>query len=675
MANLQFAVLFSAVDQLSNKLGAIGNAVSRFTDIVTVGSERVHSMGQRMVEWGEKIAVATAVLSEGADRLHEWSQALSEPAFAMQQSMATMVAMTGLGGNALDKIKERAAAFANTHPGVTAEQWVAGLTRMRGIFQDTMRAIAAEDTAAMLSRFGVDGSAAANLLAASWTNLRSLAQQTGDALMRTIQLFGLAPDSAQQLALAIGRLGGTGAQTNTTLPELLSLLGQATQQFGGGGRGAMMFDSMIRDVVQKSAEGKGAIDWSHGLAQGLAHIRAEIVRLAPADRLPALGKMGATDRAAMATFLNHLDTVAGKQKQIADNAGTLSKAYGTATRNAADATALLHQNISNLYDAIYSPALSTITGWLADLTGVAQTASAATGRHSTIARYAAPSLTALGGGAYYSLRGLAALGTMTAFAGKGVQALSTLLDVQSHYLRVLYAWDRITNIATAVKGFGGSLVSAIPSIARFGAILYVNPLTWYIAGAVALGAAAYEIYKHWDVIAPFFERLWARLKGIFTDAADWLKTAGPNMMKSLGEGILTGVEYPFKAPWQVAEKVGGLFHFHSPPDYGPLRDAVLNFRFGEELGARIQPAPVVGAASKMAAGIAAPVVRAEPTGQASAGRAGAGNTIHIHYSPHINVTGGPSAKDEWVKAARQHADELVRIIRGKLQREARLSFT
>jgi hypothetical protein len=73
MPELKFAVLFSGVDLFSEKLGAIGGAMEKFTAIVTTGSEHVHELGERMVEWGEKVRIVSAVLSEGATKLHEWS--------------------------------------------------------------------------------------------------------------------------------------------------------------------------------------------------------------------------------------------------------------------------------------------------------------------------------------------------------------------------------------------------------------------------------------------------------------------------------------------------------------------------------------------------------------------------------------------------------------------------
>jgi hypothetical protein len=46
-------------------------------------------------------------------------------------------------------------------------------------------------------------------------------------------------------------------------------------------------------------------------------------------------------------------------------------------------------------------------------------------------------------------------------------------------------------------------------------------------------------------------------------------------------------------------------------------------------------------------------------------------SITINYAPVIN---GPTSPDEWVKAARRHADELMRIIDAKLARRSRLEF-
>ncbi len=157
-----------------------------------------------------------------------------------------------------------------------------------------------------------------------------------------------------------------------------------------------------------------------------------------------------------------------------------------------------------------------------------------------------------------------------------------------------------------------------------------------------------------------------------------------------GQGVLSAIsiEYPFKAAWQVAQKIGGLFHFHAPPVEGPLRAAVLDFLLGEKLSKHIKLAPVLGPAVRMAQDIARPLTMPLPAmlapalstpappflvrGQIGGARRSGG--ITVNYSPTINISGSASPREEWVTSARQHADELMRIIRDKLYRERRLRF-
>jgi hypothetical protein len=649
MADLKFAVLFSAVDQLSDKLGAIGDAMGKFTDRVTAG-------GERMLEWGERVDMTTAVLSEGATKLHEWSEAMSEPALGMQQSMATMAAMTELAGDKLAALKEHAIAFTNTHPEATAEEWSAGFTRMQGVFPDTALAMRAADVSAMLGRFGVDNKAAARLISASWSNLRTDAKTAGDELFAAIKNFGLNPGDTAQFAQKIGRLGGAAAATGTPFAELVALAREANRQIGGG-RGAMMFGPMINQLVTTSQKGE-----VHGLTAGLEQLNAQLSGTALA-KIGELEEMGIGNPEMIFKLRGNLADVAKKQKDVAASAGALGHAFGTATADAAEQVKLLHQNVSSLYHAIYSPALSTINRRLGGLTGVTRSAAGAAEHHSSAARHAGVSLTAVGGAAYYGLQGPAALATMAAVAGKGVEPLSKLADWESIALRGMYAWDAIKAIGAGIASFGSAILGAIPSIVGFGLALLANPITWYVAGALALAAAPYEIYEQWGAIVGFFESVCGRVKGVFSEVVDWLKGEGLNMMKTLGEGILAGIEYPFLAAWNVARKVGGLLHFHSPPIEEPLREAVLNFHLGEELTKHIKSGPVIALTRDMATHIASAAPRpAVATGILPV-------TLNVSYT--INA----SSPEEWVKAARQHADELVRIIDAKLSRRARLEFT
>ena len=137
---------------------------------------------------------------------------------------------------------------------------------MRATFQDTNKAFQAENAAAMLTRFGVDGRTAVNLFGAAFLNFGLDAKKTSDQFYAAMQAGSVMSEDAQQFAQAIGRLGGVAASTKTPFTELLALAGTASQELAGGGRGAMMFASMIRELVVAANEGKASIDFTHGIA-------------------------------------------------------------------------------------------------------------------------------------------------------------------------------------------------------------------------------------------------------------------------------------------------------------------------------------------------------------------------------------------------------------------------
>jgi hypothetical protein len=506
MPDLKFAVVFSAVDQLTDKLGSIGSVFLDIGNRTVEAGDRLSELGEGLTSFGEKLTVDTLLMKEGAEKMREWSEAMTEPAFAMQKSLATTAAMTGLNTEALGKLKDTAIEFSNTHPGVTAEQYVQGFTRMRETWQDTTAAMKAEDTAAMLTRFGVDGEAAVHLFGAAFQNLGVDAKTTGDQFFRMMTTWGVSADQAQQFAQAVGRMGGTAKATNTSLAELLSLTGEGARQMGGGGRGAMAFATMLNQMAVKDETSRF---FTHGLANGLAEIKAQIDGMPEAEKLRTLkDDMSVTNPGMLLAGLDHLGEVAGKQKEIANSAGALGAAYKTATANVSDQIAMLHQNVSSLFDAMASPTLpwfTSMTGWL---TREVQAATSATEKHSAITSDAIIAMSALGTGVYASVSALQAFGTTVMFAGQGLKFLGWAMgisDVETFFLKVMYLWDAINPVTVATKAWAGA--QWLLNLA-----MDANPIGLMVIGAAALAAVGYEIYEHWGAIASFFEGVWGRIK-------------------------------------------------------------------------------------------------------------------------------------------------------------------
>lgn len=464
--DLPFAVIFSGVNRLSNTLSNIGSGFSDVGSSAQTASAHLADFGERMVRVGEGMTIASALASEGANKLHEWGEALQEPAIDMQKNMATMAAMTGLAGDQLAAVKQRAVEFSSIHPGTTADEWVSGFTRMQGIFHDTQQAMKAEDITAMLKRLGVDNDAATKLIQVAWSNLRTDSATTGDQLTKAIQTVGLAPEAANQVATAVGRMGASAATAHAPFSEVIALTGEA-QRLLGGGRGATMFVSMIEGLEKAANKGKATIDFSHGLIAALQQLKAQIAGT-PMEKLAPLQEMGISNAPQMLNLLNNLDEVAAKQKQIGNSSGALSKAHGIATANMADATARLHQNWSNLADAISTPALSIQARATNVMSDAISGLSRITEHHSKIAGEAAISLGLIGSAAYHGLNAMSSLGTSFIFLGyaqegvakawPGVKAAFSSIGTISTTAMTLP--NTFTGIASATKFMGRRAMGA-----------------------------------------------------------------------------------------------------------------------------------------------------------------------------------------------------------------------
>jgi hypothetical protein len=625
-SELKFAVLFEAIDKISDVASTIGALFTSMAKRADAAAEDVRRLRERLVSFDERASLAAALVSEGTETLHNWSEAITEPAIAIEQAMAPMAALTSVGAAQLHEIKQRAIKFSSSHPGVTAEQWADSFTRLRNVFQNTAQAIAREDIAGMLTRLCVDGTTAGKLPGSMWANLNAGSRKTGDQLTRTIQLSGLVFAEVNQFAMAAGRLGASAAAALAPFSEALAPSGEANRLLAGG-RGSTMVVPTIQRLQVAIAKNKATSDFSHALID-VQRLKSPVSGT-NLDKLGQLQAMGLRqEEPQLLKLLDNINEVAARQKQIGDWAGALSRGYGSATDNMAGATTRLPQTWSNLADAFSRPTLK-IQGenWFGDQLPHATNY---LDRHSLVAGTASLALTAIGGAAYHRRQALSALGTMSVFAGRGFQTIqfaAKALDFESMALRFMYLKDAIGGIAN---------LTMLPSAAQTVLDLAVSPMFLTPAAVVAIGVAAHEPYKQ--------------------------KNAGLNMMKSLGEGMLAGIEWPFKAAESVAARIGGFFHFHSPPAYGPLREAILNFHLGKELATHIKAASAITAAEHAAL----PLARSFAT--EGKGQGAPSVTVNVNYT--VNA----ASPQEWVKAARQHADELMRIIDTKLSRRARLEF-
>ncbi|MGL5376879.1 MAG: phage tail tape measure protein [Cetobacterium sp.] len=128
-----------------------------------------------------------------------------------------------------------------------------------------------------------------------------------------------------------------------------------------------------------------------------------------------------------------------------------------------------------------------------------------------------------------------------------------------------------TGLKTASLAIGGFLKGAVAGLAKFGVALLANPITWYVAGIMAIVAAGYYMYKNWDMLKakgielwnsvvqacqPIME-LWSNIKGKAAETFNsWVQDAlsFKNMFKEALEGVFSWVTGKFEKIIELKNK-------------------------------------------------------------------------------------------------------------------------
>lgn len=96
----------------------------------------------------------------------------------------------------------------------------------------------------------------------------------------------------------------------------------------------------------------------------------------------------------------------------------------------------------------------------------------------------------------------------------------------------------VKSAVTALTSFVPAVSSAAASAWAFASALLANPITWIIAGVIALGAAIYLLWKHWDRVTAAVGRAWAKIKGFAAGLSSGVVQALAIMVPFIGVPLL-----------------------------------------------------------------------------------------------------------------------------------------
>jgi len=329
--------------------------------------------------------------------------------------------------------------------------------------------------------------------------------------------------------------------------------------------------------------------------------------------------------------------------------------------------------------------------------------------------------------------GLVTFGATMKGLGFIMSGMGTAIKVAGYTVRGFGAAIRVgSNIAVfAVKGFEAlrfglfalqytmtftvlpALRTAGVAFMQFGATLLANPITWYVAAALALGVAVFFIIKNWDKISAFFSRIWQNVKGVFSRFWSWAKSyflnftplgliikywtpitrmfaaiwtgvknvftsawqwivnlnakfieAGKNIVLAIAKGIWSVATAPVKGIEWIVKRIREHLPF-SPAKTGPLKD-IHRIRLVETIAHSIKAKPLLNAFGNVTGQLYGQM------NQPLLARAG-GGTVQIHFNPVINLSGGATTQDAAMIVDKLKAD-FKKLMQQYINNKERVSF-
>lgn len=94
-----------------------------------------------------------------------------------------------------------------------------------------------------------------------------------------------------------------------------------------------------------------------------------------------------------------------------------------------------------------------------------------------------------------------------------------LLRMEGGFLSIVMQ----TKLGGAFVFLKTKILGSIGALRIFGATLLANPITWYVAGALALGAAIFLLWKHWDKVTAAVGVFWGKCKEVFGKIGHFIK--------------------------------------------------------------------------------------------------------------------------------------------------------
>lgn len=623
---------------------------ARFKQALVSDTKNVQAFEQQLKKTEEtarkfkSLAISGAVFSGMGYGIIEVLKGMAEPAVAFHKAQTDLAIATGASSEQLKAFADQAHHLSDILPS-SAEEIAQAQTTLAQTLGSVQAAYTSVDTVAQFA-------AATNMTAAESAELLSSAYETvgdrtkpvvvgireiADVMATLVTKFPHSQASNEEMTRSFAHAAVAARVYGLSLKQLGATLAVVQTAGYGGGRGAGTYVEELITAMGRLKSGRPAMSqyvpgaYAVNAQGGLDLLRTiQNLRRMPLPNLKAYEKSLGTEGQLLQTLIDHYQDLKADTAAFGDSTGASGRAAASAMKDWSNQFKVFSHIIENLKEALGTALVPALTAAMKALAPLAR--AFAWFAESSIGKYIVGIGLALSGLAAAALLLIGPM-LMTIAIFKEFEMWQTLLTLGTKAfvgvfrgLVYVFSGSAIADIAKGAKLIRTAMIG-------LDLAFLANPITWIVAGAVALAAIGYEVWKHWD-----------KVKEVFEGAYEW----GVHLIENLVKGIEDGLGKVHKAMQHVAKTIKSYLPF-SPAEAGPLRD-IQRVRIVQSIVETLKPAPLAAAMRSIALAAAVTPLFVQPVQQLRAAtqntvqplRSGASTaSIPVTMNITMNLTGMP----------------------------------
>lgn len=539
-------LVFNMVDNINRPL----KSVQQNLDQTTERLQKLEDSSAKISASSRNIALAGAgIVTAVLDPV--------KSTFATQKALGEL---SSLGVQDLKALETAATDFSNTFAGTSKAEFIAAsydiksgiaslsdagvaeYTKLSALTAKATKSNVAEMTSLFATGYGIYKGMYAKMSDLEFGQMFSAGISTAVKQFKT---------TGSGMAEAIESLGAAATTAKVPLQEQLSILGMLQATMSGGEAGtkyAAFIGSAAKAGSELGLKFTDANNQLKSMPEILSLLKSKYGETLDAMEKQELAKAFGTDEA-----VDMIDLFYNKTGDLTNNINTMSGALHGGTKAATEMAGamnkdpaakweLANQKLQNLKETVGVQLLPTIISLIDQFSaGLTATMTWVNANQSLVTTFLLLALKigvimTVVGGSISLVSGF--VGTLAKFSNGLFNTISILskfsggfkaLKSGAETLQIigLYAKDYAAVGLKALRSGVLSLFRALPgligSIWSFTAALLANPVTWIVVGIIALGAAIFLLWKHWDKVSAFLSGVWQNVVQGIGKGFAWLK--------------------------------------------------------------------------------------------------------------------------------------------------------